>query len=485
MVMKNLSFFSKMPRFFIFCVVALAPSLASQGIEASWKELVVAAEEYTRGGVSLNDVIEEALIFGAEEELTLKATNLFVSLLNSVFTSMRHGVSFEMAKISRDLQRQLFDVVLRDHVAKKRLAMAVFKEYKKWNITFNRNGEVARFDVVVFASFLHSLDAEFFKGLVGEGADECSPADYKALRKQIDHVVKLVRPSAAGVLARSQLNRVKYSLRAGMQSAAQSVNAAKAAVGRQVGFVSLKGVFRTLGTVSVIGLFFMGTYAVMYRKKVLREFAAQAISLGGGTKEVAKEGLLLYTLPETRWGRVWNRIKEWIYDDPEIRKQQAEAFTKELLEKPEDYVRPTDSGYDELTDLLRYASDYPERVKAQAKSKAKDEWARDQHRLDLMAKKAKVRADEQRVEQKSFLAAARAYREFFMQKLTWRSRFQKGVAWCKVAGAGARNLFRRGDGRVQVYPEIQPSAPPLDDDAESVAFGESDGQPMVPGKKDV
>jgi len=417
--MKNYSFFSIKPRFFLILATISAVSLCAEGarLNIAWRELAAAATEYTNRGVSLPDVIEESLTFGASDSLTAKAVNLYVTLVGEVFTNMRQRTNFETSRALRDTQAQLFGTILQHPGARQRVAHAVFKNYKKWNISFTSwSGDVERADVVVFSSFLGSLNQVFFKGIVGAEASDISLEDFSKFRAQVLRLLKVVKPNELGVLAREEKNKALYAVKAGAKSISKKAKAATSVVTNTIKQVSLKNVFYTVGAASAMGFFLLGSYAFIYRKKVLREFGAEIVKFGGGMPEVAKEAALLYTLPETRWKRIFGRVKDWVYNDPDIRKGRAVKLQKELLIPGTQYVPTCSSEHDELTSLLKYASTNPQAVKPGMADRVKKEWVEDLRRRDLLLKKRKAEARLQSRKESNFRKAASRYLEILTRQ---------------------------------------------------------------------
>ena len=236
MNMKNLSFLLKKPRFCLFLAIFTSFSLspAALSLNMAWKDLVTEAQEYTNRGIPLHDVMEEALVFGSSEVLTKKASTLYASLLEDVFMAMRQCSNFETSRAMRDVHQQMCAHILPNNYARQRIALAVFRNYKKWNVIFAPSGQVAHCDAIVFSSFLNSLNNEFFNGLLDGAMPELSRDGFMGFRTQVDRLVKIVQPGNLLVIARSGTHRAQYLLRAGMKVLSKKSQKAKDAVGRQL-----------------------------------------------------------------------------------------------------------------------------------------------------------------------------------------------------------------------------------------------------------
>lgn len=409
--MKKLSFFLKKPHFYVFLGLFAVGSLksAAQSLNLAWKNVLTESHDYTNRGISLHHVMEEALVFGSNEVLTQKTVNLFITLLENVFELLRNRTDFETSRAIRAVHLQLTTHILSNTYARQRIALAVFKNYKKWNVHFAPSGEAVNCDAQVFASFLGTFNESFFKGLLGGPSPEISPESFKKMRVHIDHLLNLTQPIGLAVAVRSGANRTRYALRSGIQAISTKTNEVKNVIGQQLKRVSLKNVFYTVGAGSAVAACLMGVYVFMYRKKVLREFGLEMLKLGGGAREVAKEAALLYTLPQTRWSRISSFIKDWIYNDPEIRRDRAVKLKKELLLDSVTYVPTPSAQHDELTDLLLYAAANPACVKPGMAARVKKEWTQDVRRRDLMMKQKKAAKAEQAREAKSFAQSALLY----------------------------------------------------------------------------
>ena len=416
--MKVLSFLLKKPRLYLFSAVffSFSQSSAASSLNMAWKDLITVAHEYTSRGIPLNDVMQDALVFGSNEALTEKAVNLFTLLLENVFVTMRNRTNFETSRALRDVHYQLSTRILTNQYARHRIALAVFRNYKDWNVRFASSGDVDQCDLVVFVSFLNSLNKDFFSGLFEGTTPDVFPNDFNVLRTHIGRLVNIVKPRGLLVLARSGTNRAQHSVRSGMNAVARKARGAKKSVGRQLQRISFKNVFYTVGAGSAIAFFLMGSYAFIYRKKVLREFGVEVLKLGGGAKEVAKEAALLYTLPETRWDRIVGRVKDWVYNDPEIRRERAVKLRKELLSDTAKYMPAVSYDHDELTDLLIFAASNPQSVKPGMAARVKEEWVQDLRRRDLMLRQKKAATAEKTQEAKSFVQAAKQYLKAFGRK---------------------------------------------------------------------
>lgn len=411
--------FLKITLFSMLCMASAGS--ANSVLKDAWVDFGIAAQQYTNRGISLDDVIEDALLRDSAEELTQKAVQVFTSLLDAILTKMRRGSTFEISRASRSLQDHLFGNVLQSFVLRQRVAFAVFENYKKWNIVISDVGDISSVDRIVFTSFLVSLKEIIFQ-FVNQSEQFITQQNFDELCKKIDGLVKFIRPNTVSVVARTGLNLMKYSVGITAKSTRQSVEKVYGLASSAAQKISLKNVLATAGSASLVAMFLATCYAINHRKQMIREL----IQIAGGMTEAGKKAALVYSLPETRWKRISGWLRDWSYDDAKFRKERAEKLLKECLAVKENVVPDTTSATDPLSQVLVEFARFPKRIRIGAAQIMQDEWAQDLRFRDFDLNKHKSRIATNKMIRKNLEKAADEYRKKVGDAQPWWKPLKKG-----------------------------------------------------------
>ncbi|MBM3894170.1 hypothetical protein FJ366_01035 [Candidatus Dependentiae bacterium] len=344
-------------RAWLFFLVFGSVLCAESKLYVAWTEFDAFAAVYLEKGMKRDQILEDALILSANDELGAKAANVFLELFDSALGYMRRNSEFKVSEQIVEIRDFIFKVVNKHGVIKQKLALEIFKEYKKWDLVISDHGTVASLNVYTLMHFIKSLEL-FFAEVTAKGTRFAKPDHLVGFAKRIAEITPVFTMSKTQFMAKKVYSSVEASAQvaksmvlagcdAGLAVGHKSLVFGKNTLDRGMDRVSSIGqrfsvdkAITYAGSLSAVGLFVGLMYVVHNRKEVARNLFMHA----GGRVESIKKIISLYSEPKARWDKLKTWLRAWSYDDASFRSNRAQELTG--------FVKPKTLSTSGMTDPL-------------------------------------------------------------------------------------------------------------------------------------